>query len=166
MKLAMNCRHSQSRASPSASGFTLAELIVAAGVTALTILALVGVVRKGTEITYVNQHRQRARAVIDSCFECPAYSFRNYDNLPGANGTPVLIDERDKSSAADDLPGTLNILVSIHDTNKTPLPNPIDPARDYVEYKTVTMTVSWQEPGIAQLQSVALRKFITRLPDL
>ena len=53
------------------AGFTLAELIVAATIGSLAILILVGVLRKGIEISETTQHCQRARAIIDSCYESP-----------------------------------------------------------------------------------------------
>lgn len=137
-------------------GFTLVELIVSAGIIALTVFVLVGVMRKGNEITANNIHRQKARAIIDSCFESPAYHFSNYANMPQLTGTSgnVVIDPR----TPNPLKGTLSISVSDSLKDKPPLT--ID--NTMVAYKVVKMTVFWNESP-SRRDTVELSKWVTKL---
>jgi type II secretory pathway pseudopilin PulG len=131
-------------------GFTLVELIVSAGIIALVVSVLVGVLRKGTEISFTSVHRQRARAIIDSCFENPDYQSGNYANIPARSGG-VVIDPRTPNS----LMGTLIITVANG--------SPISPqtGQTTVEYKVVTMSVSWAE--LQNQETVSLVKYIAKL---
>ena len=96
---------------PHTAGFTLAELIVAAAIGSLAILVLVGVLRKGIEISETTQHRQRARAIIDSCLESPRFQCGNFVNMASSPAATVIIDPR-SAGADDDLTGTLAITVT------------------------------------------------------
>ena len=139
-------------------GYTLVELIVAAAIIASTVLVLAGVVRQGNGITALGQHRLRARAIIDSCFESPAYHFSNYVNVMSVNATRVAIDDRVGRNGNDTLSGTLTVTVAM-DTNKTALVG--NTPSDRVEFKRVTMAVIWAEPS--GNESVTLEKLITKL---
>jgi type II secretory pathway pseudopilin PulG len=132
-------------------GYSLAELIVAAAIVTLTVVALAVVLRKGSEITVTDVHEKRARSVIDSCFESPAYDYRNYGVLPAVNRS-VVVDPRDPSDAGDDLVGNLTITVEV-DTSSS--------AGTDVEYKKVTVQVDWQEPEGPR--SITMEKRLTDL---
>ncbi|MBN1129884.1 MAG: hypothetical protein JXA71_12905 [Chitinispirillaceae bacterium] len=140
---------------PSGAGFTLAELLVAAAIASLAILVLVGVLRKGIEISETTQHRQRARAIIDSCFESPTYQCGNFMNIPADQAT-VIIDPRPTGN----LTGILTIAIN-PSTHPTPLSPVNDQVRNDVACKTVTMTVTWEEPQ--GQESVMLEKTLTKL---
>jgi hypothetical protein len=148
------------RIRPRAPGFTLAELIVAGAIGSLAILVLVGVLRKGIEISETSQHRQRARAIIDSCLESPTYQCNNFVNIaapPAATG--VIIDPR-SAGAADDLTGALAITVT-PGVNTTPVISSGVAARDNVAFKRIAMKVSWLEPE--GRDSVLIEKSVTNL---
>lgn len=142
----------------SCRGFTLAELITAAGIIALTVFVLVGVLRKGNEISISTQHRQRARAIIDSCFESARLQYDNYVNLSGSDSASVLIDPRTESNPGDDLFGSLRIVVAL-DTNKTALTG--QTTIDMVEYKRITISVTWNETQGSQ--TITVEKMVTKL---
>lgn len=143
------------------NGFTLAELIVAAAIASLAILILVAVLRKGTEISDTTKHRQRARAIIDSCFESPTYQYDrvSYINMPVFHSATVVIDPR-SSGAGDDLTGTLTITVTAG-VNTTPQSPTGEAKRDNVAFKRIVMTVAWSEPQGPQ--SVTIEKTVTSL---
>jgi prepilin-type N-terminal cleavage/methylation domain-containing protein len=114
-------------------GFSLVELIAASAIIALTILVLVGVLRKGRDISASTMHRQRARAIIDSCFESPSYSFHNYSTIPTKTRFPVLIESRLNNPIGgfldiDTVPGSRTTTTG-----------------DPVVCKRVYMSVSWKE---------------------
>jgi type II secretory pathway pseudopilin PulG len=132
-------------------GYSLAELLVAVAIFSLTILAIVAVLRKGSELTVTDLHRKRAQALVDSCFESGSYQGSNYANLAGASRA-VLIDPRNESNSGDDLSGALTITVAV-DTNKASGTN--------IEYKRVTASVQWTEPEGAQ--TITLQKYLTAL---
>ena len=139
-------------------GFTLAELIVAAAIGSLAILVLVGVLRKGIEISETTQHRQRARAIIDSCFESPRYQCDNFVNIASSAATSVIIDPR-SAGAADDLMGTLTITVT--SGVATPQSQSGVAQRDNVAFKRIAMVVSWSEEQ--GTETVSLAKSVTNL---
>jgi hypothetical protein len=151
--------HTPYRIRPRIAGFTLAELIVAAAIGSLAILVLVGVLRKGIEISETTQHRQRARAIIDSCLESPAYQCDNFTNSASLPATGVIIDPR-SAGATDDLRGTLTITVT-PGVNTTPIGSSGVAARDDVSFKRIVLAVSWHEEQ--GTETVSLEKTITNL---
>jgi prepilin-type N-terminal cleavage/methylation domain-containing protein len=140
------------------AGYTLVELLVASAIVACTVLVLAGVIRQGNEISIIGQHRLRARAIIDSCFESPAYHFKNYDAVPVVNGAAAVIDNTVGKSGTAALLGTLTVTVAV-DTNRTATTGTT--LADKVEFKRVTMTVAWLD-GSGN-ESVVLEKLLTRL---
>jgi hypothetical protein len=140
----------------SAYGISLAELIVAGAIGSLAILVLVGVLRKGLEIAETTQHRQRARAIIDSCFESSRYQRDNFVNMPAFDSVAVLIDPRSGTSLYGSL--TVSVIAGVH---TTPLISSGIAARDNVSYKRIEATVAWREQQGAE--TVALQKTLTAL---
>src|SRR5512137_2385808 len=118
-----------------AQGFSLAELLISVAIFSITVIAIVSVLRSGSELSTTDGHRKRARAVMDSCFESASYQPSNYTNLANV-ARSVLIDARDEGNAGDDLTGSLRITVAVVTDNS---------AGSSVEYKRVTLSVSWQE---------------------
>jgi hypothetical protein len=144
---------------PRIAGFTLAELIVAGAIGSLAILVLVGVLRKGIEISETTQHRQRARAIIDSCLESPQFQSDNFVNIASSPAAGVIIDPR-LAGATDDITGTLTISVA-SGVNTTPLSPSGTAARDNVSFKRIALTVSWNEEQ--GTETVSLEKTVTNL---
>jgi hypothetical protein len=132
-------------------GFSLIEILVSSLIITLSVIALVTVIRKGSELVITESHRKRARSVIDSCFESPSYHYSNYWGLANVNRS-VLIDPRDAGIDGDDLMGSLAIKVAV-DTVKAGGTN--------VPAKKVIISVSWKEPE--GLQSIILEKHITKI---
>jgi type II secretory pathway pseudopilin PulG len=131
---------------------SLVEILVAVAVISLSIIAVVTVLRKGSEISITEIHARRARILIDSCFESQSYHHSNYANFANFKGS-VVIDERDRAVTTDDLIGTLAIRViagAKKSKNGTSVP-----------YKEVTITVGWKEPE--QAQTVTFSKWITQI---
>jgi hypothetical protein len=136
----------------SCGGYSLAELMVAAGIIGLIVIAVSASLRTGVQIETSDLHRRQARVIIDSCFESSDYQYSNFSNLPEVSGEEVLIDPRDIGSQ-DDLTGVLNIQVdSLEMTawDGTEIP-----------YKTVEIRVSWDEAG--RRDSLILTKWFTQL---
>jgi len=136
------------------NGYSLVEVLVAAAILIIAILAIIAVVRKGRELDITDRHRRVARATIMSRFENPSYRYDNYDNVAPLNGQTVIIDPRDTATTTDDLTGTLVITVAPEDTlqgaSNTPIP-----------FKEVTMRITWQEPGPLNEQ-VEIKKQISK----
>jgi type II secretory pathway pseudopilin PulG len=135
-------------------GFTLVEMLVSASVLAISIVSIVAVVRKGQELSNTDSHRRAAATIIASKFENSTYNFLNYNNLTaGTTNSTVIIDPRG-TGATDDLTGNLAINIGAQQTmTGTSLIS--------VQYKIITMTVTWTEPGDAAQGSVSLTKWIT-----
>jgi hypothetical protein len=144
---------------PCIAGFTLAELIVAGAIGSLAILVLVGVLRKGIEMSETTQHRQRARAIIDSCLESPQFQCNNFTNIPASVSAGVIIDPR-SAGTTDNLTGTLTIAVT-PGVNTTPLSPGGNAARDNVSFKRIALAVSWNEEQ--GTETVSLEKTVTNL---
>jgi prepilin-type N-terminal cleavage/methylation domain-containing protein len=125
-------------------GFTLVELLVASAVIVIAITAMVAMVRKGMELSTSDGHRRTARAIIAARFESGQFNYSNYLNLiPGAWPPEQVIIDSHGAGAADDLNGTLTIIVG----NETPIPGAND---IQIPYKNIAMTVAWQEPEEAE----------------
>lgn len=137
-------------------GYSLVELLVAVTIVTFTIIALVAMLRKGSEITITGNHRERARAIVDSSFESPWCHFSNYAAIATVSNRAVLIDARDTANASDNLTGTLAVTVVL-DSNNAAGPG----VGNWVVFKRVTISVSWQEPE--GQQTIALEKWITGL---
>jgi hypothetical protein len=136
-------------------GFSLVELLIASAICVLTIIAVVMVLRKGGETLVTTQHRQRARAIIDSCFEVPAYQYTNYAAIvPTPTPVGVVIDSR----MVPPLAGTLTTLIGPEVTGNPALVNAAQ-----VNYKPIVITVKWQESGSAASDSVMLEKRISKI---
>jgi len=135
-------------------GFSLAELLVSVAIFSITVIAIVSVLRSGSELSVTDGHRKRARAVMDSCLESASYQPSNSANLANV-GRSVLIDARDPGNAGDDLTGSLGITVAVVTDNST---------GTQVEYKRVTLSVSWPEPEA--VQTLTLEKIITDITPL
>lgn len=133
-----------------AGGYSLAELLIAVSIFSITIIALVGVLRKGSEISTTDGHRKRARALIDSCFESASYQPANYANL-AAVSRAVLVDPRGNGTA-DDLAGTLRITVT---------PGTDNSSGTAIPFTRVTISVTWPEPEGSQ--AISLEKVLTNL---
>jgi type II secretory pathway pseudopilin PulG len=133
-------------------GMSLIEILVAVAVLSLSIIAVVAVLRKGSEISITEIHARRARIIIDSCFESQSYHYSNYDKFVNFNGG-VVIDERDRASTTDDLTGSIEIVVVPQ--------KKLSKDGTTVPYKEVTITVGWNEPE--QKQTVTFSKWITKI---
>lgn len=116
-------------------GFTLVEMLVSAAVMSVAVVILVAVVRTGRELEVSDLHRRRARALVDSVLEEPAYQYTNFGAMPIIDpdpGIPVVIDPRDPADEDDDLEGSL--WISVYDST-APL-----------VHKQVRAAVRWREP--------------------
>jgi prepilin-type N-terminal cleavage/methylation domain-containing protein len=113
-------------------GFSLVELLIAASIMAITVVAVVSMVRKSREIQLSDTHRQEVRAILNAQFE-KSYGFDRYASIPVRDSaSTVIIDTRE----GNPLNGTL--LVEIDSTveyaSGTPIP-----------VKKVTLSVIWNE---------------------
>ena len=117
-------------------GFTIVETLVAAIILAVAILGVVTVTRKSHEMDRGFVHRQRARTIIDSCFEDYEYSYYNYAALQNVAGDTVIIETR--SAPHSNLKGILAISVGtaqVAETGGAGLP-----------YNSIVAKVTWNEP--------------------
>jgi hypothetical protein len=133
----------------SRSGFTLVETVVSSAILVLAVIAMCTMLRKGKEIEIGEAHYQRARAIIDSCFESRIYGSGNYD-LVQPLSSPVIIDDRNGVNIG----GVLEITVSGEQTMS-------GYEGVLINYKEISGTVTWNEPEGQKLFTVSKR--ITRL---
>jgi prepilin-type N-terminal cleavage/methylation domain-containing protein len=120
---------------PVSSGFTLIEIIVAAMVLSISIVATVSMVRKAQELSSLDEHRRKARGIIDGVLETTTYQRENYVNLATATTTQAIMID-----SSSNLAGTLVTKVGAQQTMSGAWTLPIN-------YRTVTFTVSWNELG-------------------
>jgi type II secretory pathway pseudopilin PulG len=74
-------------------GFSLVETLVAAAVIALSVVAVVSMVRKGQEQMKLDQHRRTARGYLQRMLEDPKFYPENYNGLvTGITTTSIIID--------------------------------------------------------------------------
>jgi Tfp pilus assembly protein PilV len=135
-------------------GFSLVEALVAGGVMALSVVALVVFVRKGQEMLAIDKHRRMARGIIERTLENNQYQPENYNNLVATLATPlatdVVIDE-------DMEPDPQGLLTQSIGTEQHRVYN-----TDTVPYREVTATVTWTEPGRIN-DTVSIVKWLTNV---
>jgi len=128
--------------------FTLVELVVASGIILLTILVLAAMLRKGREIDINDKYRRKARAIVVSKFDEPAFHYSRYNSLN--SGTQTTTDTID---AAIPILGTVTTAIGDQATHTA--------ANAYaLQYRPVTIRVVWTTMDGAD--SVSLTKYITR----
>lgn len=130
-------------------GFSLVEVLVAAVIVALSVVSVVGFVRKGQEQVAIDKHRRMARAVIERQFQQLKYSPANYPNL--LLNTSSTLSPSPVIDAALSITGTLTTTISVEQTKTV---NSIA-----IPYCDVTMTMSWTELG-GRSETITIDKWI------
>jgi Tfp pilus assembly protein PilV len=130
-------------------GFTLVEIMVAAVLASLSVIAVVSVVNTGSMMEKSDNDRRAARAVVKGVFE-QQYDNRDYNMIPLSDTLTdsVVIDER----AGNLLKGFLRTFIA---------PDTVTNGTVSVPGKMVSITCSWVEvkgPG----DSVCLTKIIAK----
>ncbi len=117
-------------------GFSIVEVIAAAAILSIALIAIVAIIRTGTDIQVSVQHRQAARLILTSRLE-ERYGAESYNTLStGTTNDSVTIDQR----TGNLLRGNLATVIRL-DSISLSSPVPIRPAT----YKEVTLTLTWQE---------------------
>ena len=135
--------------STKAHGFTLIEVIVAAVLVSLSVVAVVSVVNTGSALERSNNDRRAARAVVRSFFE-QDYDLRDYNTVPSDTlfSDSVVIEERPVNSMV----GKLKTRI-VMDT--------IANGSLEVQGKIVSLSCGWVEAN-GTCDSVALTKIYAR----
>jgi len=130
------------------SGFSLVELLVAASILGITVIAVVAVIRKSRDIQVSVRHRQAACILLEYRFEklCGPGSFRR---IPvGVTDSTVTVD----TDGTYTLTGDLETRVEL------------DMTHEPVPVKKVTLTIRWDEyeneEGAVERDSLTLEKWI------
>jgi prepilin-type N-terminal cleavage/methylation domain-containing protein len=131
MRIPFFCRSFEPKTCP--DGYTLIEILVAATIIAIAIVAIISVIRKGLDIELNDMHRRSARAVICGKMESRMYSNTNYDNLNAGTVT-----ENDTLDTKPVVVGVLTTTITGPTLKVTN--NGID-----VSYKTISMWMRWAE---------------------
>jgi prepilin-type N-terminal cleavage/methylation domain-containing protein len=130
-------------------GFSLVEVLVAAAVIALSLFAVVAVVRKGQDMIAIEKHRGMARGIIEQTLEKPPYQPEYYNSLTtisSPTATNVIIDP----GMNPNLQGSLTVAVGAEVTTVNSVTAP---------YRAVTATVTWTESG-SPSQTVTITKWL------
>ena len=127
-------------------GVTLVELLVAAGVLSIAIIAIFAVISKGRELQVTDNHRRQARAIIDSLMEVK-YDDRDYASI---NNNTV-------TSTHSLGPGfTATITEQVVQSNKS---FTIGSNINYIPVITILIRVRWNEAD--RPDSIQIQKEIT-----
>lgn len=136
------------------SGYSLLEVLVAGVIIALSVIAVIAIVRKGQEMILLDKHRRMARAYIEQELQKNIYRPGNYPNLGAVTSpstTNVTIDPK------SNLTGTLTVTIGNEATSNM---TGLDGTTVAVPYRTVTMTVTWNEWG-GPSETVSIDRWIT-----
>jgi prepilin-type N-terminal cleavage/methylation domain-containing protein len=118
-------------------GFSIIEVLVATAVLSISLIAVVAIIRTGTDIQVSVQHRQAARLILTSRLE-ERYGAGTFNMIAATDGDEkkydILIDQRGENP----LTGTL--LTNIRDST-------ITPASGYasIPLRRVTLSLVWEE---------------------
>lgn len=125
-------------------GFSIIEVLVATAVLSISLIAVVAIIRTGTDIQVSVQHRQAARLILTSRLE-ERYGAGTYNTFSKNDDMTetVPIDPR----AGDTLKGTLDTVIdSIAVSPDGVISIPV---------KEVTLTLTWQEtPDLTDTLSI------------
>ena len=119
-------------------GYSLVEVLVAAAVVALSLIAVVAFVRKGQEMIAIEKHRAMARGIVERTLESGQYQSENYDKLPAPPTTVTTTTTTVVLDAGTNLSGSLSVSVGAQVAQVNSVDAP---------YRAVTATVTWTEPG-------------------
>jgi prepilin-type N-terminal cleavage/methylation domain-containing protein len=129
-------------------GFSLVEVLVAAAVITLSLVAVVAFVRKGQEMIAIQKHRAMARGIIERTLESGQYQSENYGALV-TNTSPTKIDVVIQTTP--NIGGGLWVAVGAEVTQVNGVDAP---------HRIVTATVTWPEPGGGD-ETVTIAKWVT-----
>jgi hypothetical protein len=129
-----------------AGGFSLVEVLVAAGVMCFAVIAVIAMVRKGQEQIWVDKHRRAARAIVDTLLEEPKYNPGNYFSINDATLTGSI-------SLDNNLQAADTIIISSQSDSGVP-------------YKKIRVKVQWVEPAGGAVDSVAMERWIPNIPSV
>ena len=135
-------------------GFTLVEVLVAAGVIAISLFSVIAFVRKGNDLLAIDKHRRLARGIVERTLENQKYRPESYNSLVTASATTTVVID---STITPALSGSLIVAVgdSVTTVNGKNAP-----------YRPVTVKVTWVEPtGQTEANdTVKITKWLTNLP--
>ena len=116
-------------------GFSIVEVLTAAAILSISLIAIVAIVRKGTDIQMSVQHRQAARLILTSRLE-ERYGAGTYNMITAGTSvdTGIVIDPR----SGTPLTGTLT--TQITNSNFSP-----DGSTISIPFRQVTLSLSWEE---------------------
>ena len=129
-------------------GYSLIEVLVAAAVITLSLIAMVAFVRKGHEMIAVQKHRAMARGFVQRQLENPPYQPEYYNTLTTISSPPpsdVVLD------TGINLHGSLTVTVNDEQPNINGINAP---------HRAVTAAVVWTEPG-GNNDTVRITKLLT-----
>jgi len=132
-----------SKASKAHGGFTLIELLVSSLIIALTLLAIIAMIRHSERISNNFQNRTAARAHIATILERSRYQSGNFAGLSQVFDTlktTVILNDRGTASLTDDQ--TASITISHALIANTSPSNLVSPALPYV---LIRARANWNE---------------------
>jgi prepilin-type N-terminal cleavage/methylation domain-containing protein len=132
-------------------GYSLVEVLVAAAIITLSLVAVVAFVRKGQEMITVQKHRAMARGIVQRTLESGQYQSENYKNLPAQPATPTTTNVVIDAETNPNIPGSLTVTVGDEHPKVNNRATP---------YRAVTVTVTWTEPGGSN-ETVSVEKWLT-----
>lgn len=136
-------------------GFTLVEVLVAAGIVALSLISVVAFVRKGQEQVSLDKHRRMARSIVERAIEDPRFDLMNYPNLLPSDSVRTGLDIIDNNMTPP-LTGNLHIQIFAEDnTTYTGIHNIIIP------FKKITATITWSEYDNPTPETLTMERWVT-----
>jgi hypothetical protein len=126
-------------------GFSLVETLVAAAVVSIAVIAVVAVIRKGSEQMVVNKHRGVARAIVDSTLEGPRFYPENYQTIPATIASDVVA-----------LTSNLNATRTFTITSAT--------IAGEIPYKDIKVRLQWTEPSGGATDFVEMERMVPEIP--
>ena len=128
-------------------GFSIVEVLVAATILSLSTIAMVVMIRKGTDIQVSVRHRQAARLALAARLETNGLNTFNSLAAPSTADDSVSIDIRDTDTLKGNIRTDIsNETISINGSN--------------IPVKRVRLLISWQETGDEQ-DSLAMERLVT-----
>jgi Tfp pilus assembly protein PilW len=130
-------------------GYSLVEVLVASAVVALSLIAVVAVVRKGQDMVSLQNHRAMARGIVERTLEQPPFQPEYYGTIPSPFTTTIDNNVIIDTLTTPSLKGTLTVSVGLE--NATLIAD--------APYRAVTVTLTWTEPGGSN-ETVTIAKWL------
>jgi prepilin-type N-terminal cleavage/methylation domain-containing protein len=134
-------------------GYSLVEILVAAAIIGISLVAVVAFIRKGQEMISIDKHRMVARGIVERTLEDMRFQPESYNTLPAAPVSPTTSDVIIDADITPNIHGSLVVAIGNEQATVNGKTAP---------YRAISATVTWTELG-GKCDTVSIAKWLTNV---